>query len=151
MEAWVNFDSIYNSIFDTDEEIVKMKWLLDCRLESQKSSRATEDFNRNINRLAIEGVSVNRLRQKWFVCFGGTDRHQARVVMKTMMLVMIFGQNVVNEDWLFDNGNIGKVIDNLPAAGPRAWAFENCFKSSDAKLRRVKAMTRKILESYPHY
>lgn len=154
VEIWSNLESIYKSIFDTNKETVKMKWLLDCKLEADDyiwDIRSIESFERNVKRLAKNGMSAERLRQKWIVCFGGEDLHLAESVMKMMMLVMVFGHKIVEPEHLFDNGKITEIVDLLPSGGPRDWAFRNCFNTTTVRARGVKAMTRKILESYPHY
>jgi len=133
-EVWEALEEVHEEVFGSDEERINRHWLSVCRFK--KDDGLETQIGRN--------YGIEYLQEKWETAFGGSDLKQARKLLKYMMLFMIFGSQMADTDYLFDNGNLSEFFEKYPADEDRLRAFNICF-GEYADWQRIKAEISRFL------
>ncbi len=139
-EIWEEIDVAHNIIFGADrhESMIEKVWIQSLGKLYAKG-----------NGPAMRAPRI-KLTARWMECFGNDDLVYAKGKIQYMMLYMIFGgANIVNSDYIFENGAIGVFIKNFPEGFNEqgAWAFNTCF-GVDATIAHIKAVTNRLIKQY---
>ena len=133
-EVLENLNEIYEAIFNNSDERINRSWLVVCKLRTEAEVRGHID----------KMYSVENLQERWISAFGGHGLKQAEQLLKYMMLFIIFGSQMADTEYLFDNGNLTEFFENYPANEDRLKAFKICF-GEFADWQTIKAKMSKIL------
>lgn len=148
-QVWSDLSKIHFSIFCTGEEIYEW-WLEGCDLESADSIFDQMMFARDKQNRLSRKVGAAHLRNLWFRAFGGEDLATAENFLKLMMLFMVFGSKMLDQDKLFDNGNLSHFFENTRPSGSRLWAFKNLF-GDGGSVQGIKSKMSRVLNKNKFY
>ena len=142
-QIWNNLEDIHRSIFNTDKEEICEWWKKDCDLELGNFFERAR-FNRERQNHLARPVKIIHLRDLWFRTFGGEDLATAENLLKIMMLFMVFGPMMLDQDGLFDNGNLSDFFENTKPTEYRFWASQTLF-GEGGSVQGIKSKIAGIL------
>ncbi len=137
-EVWEALPLIHQLVFESSVDHIYTPWLMACALEVGPDIERKRFEQKKLGRLG-KTYPVELLQTNWELAFGSDSLDTARRKMKEMMLYMIFGVNMINNDILFDNGNLADFIELSPCDGDRLWAFQTCFGKNGGSIQSIKS------------
>ena len=138
-QVWDMLEDIHCSIFESKTNYIYCWWYGFCELE-KGTFKEREKFEKNKQKFLAKLMPVKTLQRRWEGAFSGYDLSTASKLMKIMLLFMIFGIKMVDEESLFDDRNLVNFFAKLQYSGYRLWAFEVCFGTCGS----IQAMKSKI-------
>ncbi len=148
-EVWNILDRIHSSIFETDKEHIHQWWIEGCDLEGGKEKQKN-DFQKSKFAKIGKMVRTAQLESLWSRTFGGEDLVTAENLLKMMMLFMVFGSKLLDQEELFDNGNLQDFFEGNTATGYQLWAFKTLF-GEGGSVQGIKSKMAAILNANDFY
>ena len=143
-EVWLDLARIHHLIFDPNLNFIKTDWMAVCTLDIGDEKSRRKFYNAKIERLD-KSVSVELLQEKWINCFGSDSIGTARKRLKEMLLYMVFGMNMLDNNILFHNGHLAEFLEVSPCTDERLWAFQVCF-GDNCSIQAIKSKIARILK-----
>lgn len=148
-QIWMMLEPIHRSIFETVERYIQPWWIVNCELESGDYKQRTS-FEKSKRFRFEKLLEIKQLRSLWSRAFGGEDPVTAQNILEIMMLFMVFGEDILDKDTLFDNGNLQHFFENSLPEGYRQWASNTLF-GGGGSVHGVRSKLVNILSKNDFY
>ncbi len=147
-EIWETFDTVWSSLFQTQDEKVLPSWWKVCPFSFQE---------RHIPHTLVDVVY---LREAWFECFDTTELEKSRGLVRLMLAFYVFDGDLYDQKRggdLASDKNLKRLrltTSRIRVDTPRHWAFTVCFDeepSSDPdQAVRVAKTIKHIFRDSPY-